>query len=83
VPTTTLLQETVDPGMQGRVFSVMQMINTTVMPLGMLVFGPLADVVAIELLLVLTGLFIVLPSIWLYRVKPFGRKIDPNPIQAD
>src|SRR3990172_867167 len=35
VPTTTLLQEMVDPDMQGRVFGVMQLIITTIMPAGM------------------------------------------------
>jgi len=35
----------VDPDMQGRVFGVMQLIMTAAMPLGMLVFGPLADVI--------------------------------------
>src|SRR5690606_30023931 len=47
VPVTTLLQEMVEPDMQGRVFGVMQLISTAVMPAGILVFGPVADFITI------------------------------------
>ena len=69
VPTTTLLQETVDPDMQGRVFGVMQLIMTAVMPLGMLVFGPLADVITVELLLVVSSVLMVIPGLYMYIDK--------------
>lgn len=64
--TTTLLQEVVQPDMQGRVFGVHMLIMNIVMPAGMLVFGPLADRVSIELLLLVTGLFMALPGLWLF-----------------
>ncbi len=54
-PATVMLQERVDPAYLGRVFSVMTMINSSIMPLGMVIFGPLADRVSVELLLVITG----------------------------
>jgi DHA3 family macrolide efflux protein-like MFS transporter len=54
-PANVLLQEKVEPEFLGRVFGVMTMISGGMMPLGMLVFGPLADVVSIESQLVLTG----------------------------
>jgi len=66
VPTTTLLQEKVDPNMQGRVFGVMQLIMNTVMPVGMLVFGPLADMVAIETLLILASALMAVPGLWIF-----------------
>jgi len=66
IPTTTLLQEMVDADMQGRVFGVMQLITTTVMPLGMLVFGPIADLVTIEVLLILTSVCMVIPGLWIF-----------------
>ncbi len=69
IPTTTLLQEIVDPDMQGRVFGVMQLIMSTVMPVGMLVFGPIADVVSIESLLVISGLLMALPGLWIFFNK--------------
>ena len=66
VPTTTLLQERVNPDMQGRVFGVMQLIMNTVMPVGMLVFGPLADMVAIETLLILASALMAVPGLWIF-----------------
>ena len=69
VPTTTLLQEMVEPDMQGRVFGVMQLITTAVMPLGMLVFGPIADVITVQALIVATSALLVIPGLWLYIDK--------------
>ena len=57
-PSTVLLQEKVDPDFLGRVFGVLAMISTSMMPLGMLVFGPLADIIKIEWLLIGTGLLL-------------------------
>jgi DHA3 family macrolide efflux protein-like MFS transporter len=82
VPTTTLLQETVPPDMQGRVFGVMQLIQTTLLPAGMLVFGPIADLITIELLLVLTGTTMVIPGLWIFFNRQFVRT-QPNLASAD
>ncbi|WP_374712179.1 MFS transporter [Symbiobacterium terraclitae] len=64
-PAMVLLQEKVEPDLLGRVFGVFGMISSSMMPLGMLVFGPVADVVSIELLLVGTGAVILLISLFL------------------
>jgi DHA3 family macrolide efflux protein-like MFS transporter len=58
----TLLQERVQPERQGRVFGFVGIVMAVSMPLGMIVFGPLADVVSVELLLVVAGVltFVVL-----------------------
>lgn len=69
-PAMTLLQERVDPDYIGRVFGVMTMINSGMMPIGMLVFGPLADMMQIEYLLIVTGLFIAAMSVMLLYNKP-------------
>jgi DHA3 family macrolide efflux protein-like MFS transporter len=66
VPTITLLQEMVRPDMQGRVFGVQQMIATTILPVGMLIFGPIADVISIEILLVLSSALMAIPGIWIF-----------------
>ncbi|MCA0756915.1 MFS transporter [Paenibacillus sp. N4] len=63
-PTTVLLQERVDPNFMGRIFGVFGMISTSMMPIGMLIFGPLADVIEIEWLLVGTGVLIVILAIF-------------------
>ena len=57
-PSTVLLQETVEPDYMGRVFGVLAMISSSMMPMGMLVFGPLSDVFPIEGMLVFTGILI-------------------------
>jgi MFS transporter, DHA3 family, macrolide efflux protein len=51
----TLLQETVEPERQGRVFGFVGIVMAVAMPLGMAVLGPLADIVSVELLLIITG----------------------------
>jgi DHA3 family macrolide efflux protein-like MFS transporter len=51
----TLLQETVEPERQGRVFGFVGIVMSVAMPLGMAILGPLADVVSVELLLMVTG----------------------------
>lgn len=54
-PAAVMLQEHVESDFLGRVYSVMTMLQTSLMPLGMLIFGPLADLVKIEWLLLATG----------------------------
>lgn len=66
-PTTVLIQEKVDENYLGRIFGVFGMISTSMMPIGMLIFGPIADIVKIEWLLVGTGVFILILSIFLGR----------------
>ena len=57
-PATVLLQQKVEKDYLGRVFGVMSMITSVMMPMGMLVFGPLADIVKIEWILAATGLLV-------------------------
>jgi DHA3 family macrolide efflux protein-like MFS transporter len=51
----TLLQETVEPERQGRVFGFVGIVMAVSMPIGMAVLGPLADIVSVEILLIATG----------------------------
>lgn len=69
-PSAVLLQEKVDKDMMGRVFGVFGMIASSMMPLGMLVFGPIADVVEIEWLLLVTGALLVIQALFLAVNKP-------------
>ena len=57
-----LLQQKVETDYQGRVFSVFNMIQSVMVPLSILIFGPLADVIAIEFLLIVTGLVMAIMS---------------------
>lgn len=61
-PAVVMLQENVDSAYMGRVFSVITMVNTSMMPLGMLFFGPLADRIPIEWLLLATGAVILITA---------------------
>lgn len=57
-PLTTLIQEKVNPAFHGRVFSFMQISTGAAMPLGMLVFGPMADFIPIQFLMISNGFLI-------------------------
>lgn len=67
--TTTLLQEIVEPRMQGRVFGVLMLISTTIMPVGMMLFGPLADIVSIETLLIISSILLAIPGVLIFVNK--------------
>ena len=56
-------------GVMGRVFGLMTVINSAAMPLSMVVFGPLADVISVELQLVVTGLLMIVISLGMLRAK--------------
>ncbi|MRN56289.1 MFS transporter [Paenibacillus sp. LC-T2] len=68
-PSTVLLQEKVEPDFLGRVFGVLGMISSSMMPLGMLMFGPMADVMKIEWLLIGTGLLMFIQGFFLLGNK--------------
>ena len=59
----TLLQETVEPERQGRVFGFVGIVMAVAMPLGMAILGPLADVVSVEIILIATGALTVLIAV--------------------
>ncbi len=84
-PATVLLQEKVEENYLGRIFGVFGMISTSMMPMGMLVFGPIADVIKIEWLLVGTGLLIFVLGISLGRSKVLLKAGGPaieEPVQV-
>lgn len=60
---TVLLQEKVDDSFRGRVFGVNSMIPSSLVPLSMLVYGPLADVYAVESLLLVAGTSTIVKSL--------------------
>ena len=70
-PITTILQKEVDSEFRGRVFSVEMMISSSLMPLAMVLFGPLADVISIESILITSSLLMVLLLIYMITNKDF------------
>ncbi|WP_449241007.1 MFS transporter [Desulfoscipio gibsoniae] len=64
-PSMVLIQEKVEESYMGRIFGVFSMIASSMMPLGMLVFGPVADSIKIEWLLVGTGALLFIQGFFL------------------
>ncbi|TLQ15747.1 MFS transporter [Lactococcus raffinolactis] len=58
----TLMQTNTSEELMGRVYSVVSMIGGLASPLGMLIFGPLSDKIAIKWVMMLTGLMMLLGS---------------------
>ncbi len=67
----TLVQEKTDPSMLGRVFSLVNVMFTGFMPLGMAIFGPLADVVRIQTMVIICAVFIILLSLSILLSRDF------------
>ncbi len=68
-PATVLLQEKVEEDYLGRVFGVLGMISSIMMPIGMIIFGPLSDIIPIEWLLIVTGLLLFIQGFFLLGNK--------------
>lgn len=68
-PSMVLLQEKVEGDYLGRVFGVLGMISTSMMPLGMLIFGPISDYMEIEWLLIGTGILLFILGFFLIGSK--------------
>ncbi len=66
---TVLIQENVENDIQGRVFSMIDIIILTVMPLGMLLFGPVSDFTRVEYILIATGVFMLALGAMIYAAK--------------
>lgn len=71
-PFMTLVQETVDPDKHGRVFSYVGIVMALATPIGMTIFGPLADVISVQLLLASAGIVTAIVMAVAIRV-PSGR----------
>jgi len=81
----TLVQEKADPSMMGRVFSLVNVMYTGFMPLGMVIFGPLADVVRIQtmvigcaVLIVILGMSVLLSAKYYRQGVSVSNKSDNN-----
>ncbi|WP_127813527.1 MFS transporter [Bacillus thuringiensis] len=70
-PVNVLLQEKVETSMHGRMFSLVQIANSCALPLGMILFGPLADMFRVEILLIYAGMFVLLCAIYVVVSKRF------------
>lgn len=71
-PFMTLVQETVPADKHGRVFSYVGIVMALATPVGMSVFGPLADVISVQMLLVAAGILMAAVMVVAITV-PSGR----------
>jgi len=69
---TVFIQEITPPTMMGRVFSIIQIIATSSMPIAILLLGPLADIVSVESILVVSGILLAIVG-KLYEIS--GRNV--------
>ena len=63
---TTMLQERTDTSMQGRVFGLLGTMYAGFLPLGMAVFGPLADIVPLQWIMIGSGIALILIAVITY-----------------
>ncbi|NLE24503.1 MAG: MFS transporter [Clostridiaceae bacterium] len=78
-PSIALLQQKVEGDYQGRAFGVLGMIQSAMMPISILVFGPLADIIAIEWMLIGTGIIMSLMALILTNNKVLVEAGKPEP----
>lgn len=70
---TVLIQENVEAAVMGRVFSLVQIVTGGAMPIAILIFGPLADIVSIGSILLVSGaLLAVLGVLYQFTSKRAG-----------
>lgn len=72
--TMTMLQEKVQVEMQGRIFSLLNAIFSGLMPLGMIFFGVLADIISINYLIIPAGAILLLIGIGIPLFKSFYKE---------
>ena len=63
---TTMLQEKTDTSMQGRVFGLLGTMYAGFLPIGMAMFGPLADILPLQWIMIGSGIALTL---WYFKKK--------------
>lgn len=66
---TTFLQENTRADMIGKVFGFYGSVYSLALPLGMIVFGPSADVISLKLLMIISGIVLIMLGFFTYRRK--------------
>lgn len=78
-----MIQELCDEEKLGRVFSIVQIISGASIPLAILIFGPLADRVSVESLLVISGILLAMVGLvygWYSSRTNMGEQADVSPV---
>ena len=69
---TTFLQENTQADMVGRVFGLYGSVYSLALPLGMAVFGPLADHISLKILMIVSGIALILLGSCTFRGRNCG-----------
>ena len=67
--TTTLIQEQAETSMQGRVFGLLGAMYSGFLPVGMAVFGPMADRISLQWIMIGSGIALIVLSIFVSTSK--------------
>jgi DHA3 family macrolide efflux protein-like MFS transporter len=78
-PATVLIQHKVEGNYLGRVFGIASMLQSFLMPMGMIMFGPLADTVDVKWLIAGGSGVIMLLSLMIYFSKTLTEAGKPLP----
>jgi DHA3 family macrolide efflux protein-like MFS transporter len=81
-PFFAIIQSTVEPDKQARIFSLLSSVGTGIAPLGLMIAGPVADRVGIQAWFLLGGIlciFIAVTGLFIPAVMNMEKKGDPLP----
>jgi len=81
-PFFAIIQATVEPDMQARIFSLLSSVGTGIAPLGLLIAGPVADRVGIQAWFLLGGIlciFMAVTGLFIPAVMNMEKKGNPLP----
>ncbi len=75
-PLFAIVQSTVEPSMQGRVFTLLGSVSAAMSPLSLAVAGPLADKFGIPIWYIIAGIACILIGAFSFPIKPVMRVED-------
>ncbi len=81
-PFFAVIQSTVEPDMQARVFSLLSSVGTGIAPLGLMIAGPVADRVGIQAWFLLAGIlcvFMAMTGLFIPAVMTMEKRDNPLP----
>jgi DHA3 family macrolide efflux protein-like MFS transporter len=81
-PFFAVIQSTVEPDMQARIFSLLSSVGTGIAPLGLMIAGPVADRVGIQAWFLLGGILCILMAVtglFIPAVMNMEKKSNPLP----
>jgi len=81
-PFFAVIQSTVEPDMQARIFSLLSSVGTGIAPLGLMIAGPVADRVGIQAWFLIGGvlcIFMAVTGLFIPAVMNIEKKGDPMP----